>query len=357
MATTAQTFKSGKQLSARSILIWRVVKVLVWLVGLTIFLCLIFYPSIGTLLFWNVLIPVAPALLVVATGVWRNVCPLANTVMLPRHLDLSQRKKMPVLTQNKLQLVAIIALYLIVPLRHLLFNNSGIATAILLFSAAIIGISMGFVYDWKSAWCSSLCPVHPVEKLYGGNTFLSIPNAHCDQCANCTVPCPDSTPNMHPGMVKKNIYNRLCGLLTIGGLPGFIWGWFHVPDHVGPQNPFIYFEAYAIPLCSMGITIFLFMILKEILESKNQRVLVSCFSAAGVSCYYWYRIPALFGFGKYADDGLLISLRGILNEWSITFMIITTTIFFFWWLVYRKPNAQSWVVRPEYMQKFGPLDL
>ena len=67
----------------------------VWLIGLSIFASLIFIPSTGLLVFWNMLIPVAPALLVLGTGIWRNICPLATTTLLPRHWHVSRRKKCP----------------------------------------------------------------------------------------------------------------------------------------------------------------------------------------------------------------------------------------------------------------------
>ena len=74
MSNTTLNFKSGDQLSPRSILIWRIVQTAVWLVGATILTCLLFFPKLGVLLFWNILIPVAPVLFVVAVGIWRNVC-------------------------------------------------------------------------------------------------------------------------------------------------------------------------------------------------------------------------------------------------------------------------------------------
>jgi hypothetical protein len=356
MITTALPYKSGNQLSTKSITIWRIIQTAVWFAGLTIFLSLIFYPSVGLLIFWNILIPVAPALLVVATGVWRNVCPLATTNLLPRHFNLSKRKTMSVTQQTKLQLIAIIALYTIVPLRHAIFDTNGMATAILLFSAVVTGITMGFIYDWKSGWCSSLCPIHPVEKLYGGNTLFSLPNAHCDQCVNCSIPCPDSTPNIHPAIAKKTTYQRISGLLTIGGLPGFIWGWFHAPDYSGTINFSNLFEAYKMPFIGFAATLILYLILKNYLKGKNERILINCFAAAGVSCYYWYRIPALFGFGKFADDGLLISLKNVLPEWSMTLIILLTTIFFFGWLILRNTNQKSWVLRPKYAVKQNQIN-
>lgn len=351
MSNAGFYFKSGDQLSSRSILIWRIAQAAVWLAGAAILFCLLFFPPIGVLLFWNILIPVAPALFVVAIGVWRNVCPLATTYLLPRHLGLSKRKILSSMQLGKFNLIAVIALYVIVPLRHAVFNTNGIATAILIISMAVIAISIGFFYEWKSAWCSGLCPIHPVEKLYGGNVLMPLPNAHCDQCMNCVIPCPDSTPNMHPKISTKTIYHKISGLLIIGGLPGFIWGWFHVPDETEITSLNTFINVYKMPLLGFAITLAVYWILSIIIQPKFARRLISFFAASGVACYYWYRIPALFGFGNFGDDGLLINLRNTLPEWSVLIITITTTFFFFYWLVIRKQNNRSWIIRPQYANK------
>ena len=348
MQSTVSSSQSGKGLSARSITIWRIAQTLVWLTGLAIFFSLIYFPSVGLLVFWNMLIPVAPALLVVATGLWRNICPLATTNLLPRHFNLSEKRKMSPAAQARLQLIAIVALYTIVPLRHVLFNTNGMATALLLFVAASIGFGMGFVFDWKSGWCSTLCPVHPVEKLYGGKTLISFPNAHCGECVNCSVPCPDSTPDFHPALAKKTDYQNLNGILTIGGLPGFIWGWFHVPAHTGSITVANFLEAYQMPLAGLFVTMMLYLALKNFVNKKNERWLINGFAAAGVSCYYWYRIPALLGFGKFSEEGTLVNLNGILPQWSIALLICASTLFFFSWFLLRKQSRKSWVIRPAY---------
>lgn len=230
MSETLRRLHPEKKLSEQSFYLWRAIQSAVWLLGAGIMICLVFFPSIGLLLFWNILIPIAPALFVLATGVWRNICPLATTNLMPRHFGLSERKKLTAVQLGKLNLLAIVMLYSIVPLRHAVFNNSGIATASLIMAMVVLGMIMGFYFEWKSAWCSGLCPVHPVEKLYGGNTLFTVQNAHCTECQNCVVPCPDSTPNIHPISTKRTLYHQLSGLLIVGGLPGFIWGWFHVPD-------------------------------------------------------------------------------------------------------------------------------
>jgi hypothetical protein len=342
------TYKSGSQLSPRSIAIWRVVQFLVWLVGAIIFGCLLLYPDTGVLLFWNILIPIAPALIVLAPGIWRNVCPLASTVLFPRHMGWSKRMKMTVSQQGKLSLVAITALYLIVPLRHAVFNVSGHATAILLVAATLVGVVMGFVYEWKSGWCSSLCPVHPVEKLYGNNVLFELPNAHCHQCMNCVIPCPDSTPNIQPQASQKTIYHRISGFLTIGGLPGFIWGWFHEPDDRNHFTASGMMDIYSMPMAGLVVTLLLFWLLTKIFHEKRDKTITAIFAAASVSCYYWYRIPSLLGFGKFPDDGLLVNLRDAIPYWAILLTIILTTLFFFIWIVLRRSSKNSWVIRPEF---------
>jgi hypothetical protein len=350
MSITFAALKSGNKLSAQSLLIWRLAQSSVWLIGAAILFALLFMPSTGLLLFWNILIPVAPALFVVLVGVWRNVCPLATTNLLPRHLGLSKQKKLTASQLGILNLIAVITLYTIVPLRHAVFNHNGLATALLIITMVFTGMVMGFFFEWKSAWCSGLCPVHPVEKLYGGNVLMSMPNAHCDQCRNCVIPCPDSTPNITPASAKKTFAQQLSGLLIIGGLPGFIWGWFQVPDQLSSSvNGLI--GAYEMPLLGFAVSFMLYAALSSLLDSKFERRLIAIFAASGVSCYYWFRIPALFGFGSFADDGLLIDLRSVLPAWNMTAITIVTTIFFFYWLVIRKQNHRSWVIRPAFADK------
>lgn len=342
---------AGTQLTTRSVLLWRMAQAAVWLAGAVILFCLIFYPAIGLLLFWNILIPVAPALFVVATGLWRNVCPLASTNLLPRHLGKSQRQRLSIKQLSKLNLMAVLALYLLVPLRHAIFNVNGLATALLIISMAVIGTGMGFIYEWKSAWCSGLCPIHPVEKLYGGNVLLSLPNAHCGQCMNCVIPCPDSTANINPSINTGNMYQKISGLFIIGGLPGFIWGWFHVPDNAGTNTLESFIGVYTMPLLGFSVTLVVYAIVSKLVKQAFQQKIISIFAAAGVSCYYWFRIPALFGFGKFANDGILINLTQVLPAYTMILVTIITTVFFFYWLVIRQQNNRSWVIRPPYAKR------
>ncbi|MBT4665354.1 MAG: ferredoxin [Opitutae bacterium] len=340
------SLQSGNQLSVRAILMWRAAQTLVWLAGLVILYYLIFDPTIGIHLFWNILIPVAPFLFVIAIGVWRNICPMASTALFSRHMGFSKRKRLSVKQSGKLRLIAVIALFLIVPLRHAIFNTNGLATAILILSLALVAIIMGVLFESKSGWCSSLCPVHPVEQLYGQSNRLSLQNAHCDNCYNCVIPCPDSTPGINPMSSKETTYHKAAGVLMVGSFPGFVWGWFQVRDYlVTDVHVAQLITIYKMPLIGLLASSALFLILKRFLKEKT---LISIYSATAISCYYWYRIPALVGFGVFPEDGTLIDLTGSMPEWSITATIVATTLFFFWWIVARRENPLSWSARPPY---------
>lgn len=343
--------RPANQFSSGSILGWRIAQFVVWLIGITLLILLLFYPSTGILLFWNVLIPVAPALFVLAAGVWRNVCPLATTNLLPRHFNLSRQKKLSASQSGQLNLAAVIILYAVVPLRHAVFNTNGPATAMLIIGLAVTGIILGFFYEWKSAWCSGLCPIHPVEKLYGGNTIITLPNAHCTQCQNCVVPCPDSTPNISPAASQKTNFHEISGLLIIGGLPGFIWGWFHVPDEAGLNSWRSFFSVYQLPFLGFIITMAIYVLLINVLFKSYKNIIIRIFAATGVSCYYWYRIPSLLGFGDFADDGMLVNLRNVLPSYTIIIITIITSLLFFYLMVLRKKNNNSWVIRPVFAKK------
>jgi len=355
MSQTIVNPKKGYRLSARSKFAWRIAQACVWLVGASILYCLLFYPRTGLLLFWNILIPAAPALLVVFTGLWRNICPLATTNLLPRHMGLSKGKKLTAKQSGVLNLIGVTALFIIVPLRHVIFNTSGVATAALIITLVLAGIIPGLFYEWKSVWCSGLCPVHPVEKLYGGNVLMAVPNAHCTNCMNCVVPCPDSTVTTHPVSSGKTIYQKLSMFLITGGLPGFIWGWFQVHDEQNGGLNNLFAVVYKMPLIGLAFTLAVFLISYTFINRKFEKKLVNFFAAAGVSCYYWYRIPGLFGFGKSGTEGLLINLRGTLPLWSTELLAGAAGAFFFYWLVARKQNNKSWLLRPPFAIKIQRL--
>ena len=65
---------------------WLSLQLVLWLIGALVVALLLVKPYWGLNLFWNLIIPIAPALLVLIPGVWRNICPMASTALLPKKL-------------------------------------------------------------------------------------------------------------------------------------------------------------------------------------------------------------------------------------------------------------------------------
>lgn len=313
-------------------------------------IALIFFPKIGLHAFWDVLIPIAPLLLVLATGVWRNICPLATTALLPRKLNISKQKRMKIKNHGIITLVGVFVLLLAVPLRHLIFDTNGPVTAYFIISLAVIAVYMGYNYNWKSGWCSGLCPIHPVEKLYGSKVAIADPNAHCSSCKNCVAPCPDSIPAMNPLEAKKNKYHKFAGLLMIGGFPGYIWGWFQVKDYEGMEGFNHLLTIFAWPFMGFMLTFSLYMMLKRLIPESKSQLLTKIFATAAVSCYYWFRFPALFGISKFYGDGMLIDISNDLPIWFTPVFRTVSIIFFIWFIIIRN-SFKQWAVRPIYEKR------
>src|ERR1035437_7669135 len=106
--------------SSPDLLFWRIIQTLFWFIGIGLLLIMLYLPPLGVTLFWNILIPAAPALLVIGTGIWRNICPLATTALIPSRFGLSKKKKLSSSQQQRLNLIGLIALLFIIPLRHVL---------------------------------------------------------------------------------------------------------------------------------------------------------------------------------------------------------------------------------------------
>jgi hypothetical protein len=94
----------------------------------------------------------------------------------------------------------------------------------------------------------------------------------------------------------------------------------------------------------------IYILVSSGLKGPSLRKMSRIFAFAGVSCYYWYRIPALFGFGRFGKDGLLVDLKNSAPEWSMAVMSFAAMTFFFYWMLIRKEGRRSWVIRPEYAE-------
>ena len=161
---------------------WVAVRMLSLTAFLTLCGTLVVAPDTGLLVFTRLVVPVLPLLFFVAPGLWRNVCPVSAANQIPRVFGFTRGKEPPRWLRERGYLVAITLFALIVPARVLLFNTNGPALAALLLAIALSAGVGGFLFKGKSGWCSSICPMLPIERLYGQTPFLVVRNTHCEPC-------------------------------------------------------------------------------------------------------------------------------------------------------------------------------
>lgn len=338
---------SSSTLPVQELLTWRAIQALLVAVGITVVGLLVLLPSVGLNLFWNILIPLAPALIVLAPGVWRNVCPMATVGLLPRHLGFSQRRAVPQKLRAFLITSGFIALLTVVPLRHAWLNVSGPATAAMLLIACALAFWLGTRYEWRSAWCSSLCPIHPVEKLYGMVPTVTVSNAQCTSCEKCVAPCSDSTRTMTPLITKNDTTEKRVGFIMTGGFWGYVYGWYQVPDFFAPMTLPDWILLFAWPLVCGAVSLLVFYVVLKQVDKTSKKYLLRFFAFGAIATYYWYRLPMLFGFSELATNGLLIDLTSSVPAWFPDVLQSSTTAFLFWFMLLRNPSL-SWSQRPAY---------
>lgn len=342
------------QLTHRQRLAWRSAQIALFLVALVIILALVLAPRVGLTALWKVLVPIAPALLVVAPGLWRNICPLGSTALWARHVGLSARRRLSPESQGWFMLIAVALLLAIVPLRHILLNTNGPVTGAVLVLVGLASIIVGMTYEWKSGWCSGLCPVFPVEALYGQRPALTLPNAHCTECSRCSTVCADTTPAMSPLITPRTTGYAIAGALMIGGFPGYVWGWFQVSD-AAQLDASAVANAYAWPLGGCVVTLASYLVIRAAVGRRAGDLLARVHAAAAVATYYWFVLPTLLGFGRAPGEGALIDLHDIAPQWTPMALRAATIAFFGWWMVVRPSSARrAWAYRPRYAAGYEP---
>ena len=188
-------------------------------------------PADGLFALWNVIIPLLPALFFVAPGVWRNLCPLAAANQAPRVFGFTRGLKAPRWLAERGHFVAIAGFLVAVGLRRTVLNTHGFVIACALIGIITTALLAGLAYRGKSGWCSSICPLLPVQRLYGQTPFVTSPNSHCEPCVGCTKNCYDFNPAVayHADMTDADPDWGASRRAFAGLFPGLVLGYFLLP--------------------------------------------------------------------------------------------------------------------------------
>lgn len=249
-------------------------------------------PETGLLILWKIVIPSLPFTFLIIPGIWRNVCPIATINQIPRVFGFSKGITHTPLMKKYIYIISLMLFLTLVLLRKMIFNSDGEASGILITSTFILAFSGGFIFKGKSGWCSSFCPVLPVERLYGQTPFIMTANSHCRPCIGCTKHCYDFNPSaaylaeQYGSDSKYAVLRRIFAAV----FPGFILSYFLIP--VLPEIKIA--ETIFITMIFMLISGGIFFLLDYLLKLSITK-LTTIFTAAAFSIYYWFSIPVLTG--------------------------------------------------------------
>jgi len=164
--------------------VWKVAQFLGVVLTVVLLAGLYREPDLTLKILWNAVIPLLPAVFLVQPEIWRNACPLATLNVLSGRR--AGKRTLSPEAARRFGAVGIVLLFAMVPARRFLFNTDGTALAITITAVAVLALVLGFVFDMKAGFCNALCPVLPVERLYGQRPLFKVPNAHCKPCTLCT---------------------------------------------------------------------------------------------------------------------------------------------------------------------------
>jgi hypothetical protein len=253
---------------------------------------LVTLPELSLAVLWYLLIPLVPASLLMSPAIWRNVCPLATLNMLTNRSAGSRVMTTSVLPAATIAGIAL--LVVLVPGRRVVFNVDGPALAVTIGAVALLALAAGAWFRLKAGFCNSICPVLPVERLYGQRPLLSVGNHRCEPCSVCTAKgCLDLQPQKSSLIALGRSADSDRWLLTPFGafaaaLPGFVLGYFMTSDSAIGRTGVVYGTVLTWMLGSYLATAFLVWSCR----ARAAQALVYL-AATAAALYYWFAMPSI----------------------------------------------------------------
>ncbi|MGH3130166.1 MAG: FAD-dependent oxidoreductase, partial [Gaiellaceae bacterium] len=259
-------------------------------------------PRTGLIAWWLFVLPVLPLLLMLAPGVWRNVCPMAALNQYPRVFGFSRGKTVPPWLKSNAVLLQAVLYFALISTRAPIFDHNGAAVGALMLVALGAAFGGGIVFKGKSGWCGTFCPLMPMQRLYGQTPAVVIPNAHCRPCVGCTKNCYDFNPHVAAVADANDEDQHYLGQRKVfaAAFPGFVLAFFTIPhSHVGEPADIgisvadFYLWTGGYMLISIGA-----FFLLDALSPVTPLMLMALFGAIGLNLHNILRFPTAFAFDK-----------------------------------------------------------
>lgn len=280
-----------RPVSAKALWAWKTLQIAGVVVTVALLAGFVLRPPFTLDLLWNVLIPILPATFLIAPSLWRGVCPLATLNTLANDRRTGRKltpRALPVVSG-----VGILLLFALVPARRFLLNENGLWLAAIVIVVSLLALVLGFLFDSKSGFCNSICPVLPVEKLYGQHPLIEFKNPRCLHCDLCTPKgCIDLSPQKAISHAAGSNRSGASWLNSGFGIfaavfPGFVIGYFQTANGPLSSAPAVYFTVATWAAASYVVVLFAAGVLKV-----RAATILPVVAAVAVAAYYWYVTPS-----------------------------------------------------------------
>jgi len=283
---------------------------------------LVVRPELSLNILWNILIPLVPASLLVAPTLWRNVCPLATLNLVSNRAGSVGKLGNGWLPRAGL--IGMLLLAVLVPARRFVFNADGTILAVTIAAVAVLALGSGLLFDAKAGFCNSICPVLPVERLYGQSPLVRLSNPRCTPCTMCTSKgCIDLAPHHSIALTLGEARGSSRWLLQGYGafaaaFPGFIIGYGTLAN--GPLSAAggVYLHIAMWCLGSYLVVAALAMVLR-----LSSAVAMVVLAAAAAGLYYWYAATAISAAFDLPFEGMLairVVAFALVSVWAMKAM-------------------------------------
>lgn len=312
-------FPTYLQMTERAPLrVWIVLRALGLLATLGVLVALFVDAPTGLTLFWGVVVPLLPLVFFLAPGFWRNVCPMATLNQAPRVLGFSRALTLPKWFREYGYVVGVLLFLIIVPARRVVFDDNGPALALLIIASLGAAFVGGVVLKGKSGWCSTACPLLPVQRLYGQTPFLTVRNAHCRPCVGCVKNCYDFNPRVAylADIFDADTHRSGYRKFFAAAFPGLILAFYTVASPPAISVVEMYVRFASIVLLSIGS----FFVLEVFLRVTANKI-TALYAAAAFNLYYWFALPPL---AALAGDALGVTAPSWL-AWAVQTVLLALT--------------------------------
>lgn len=265
---------------------WRIAQVLALAATITLIPLLLLAPRTGLRLLWDIAVPILPAVFLIQPAVWRNICPLATINTLGNRWSLGlvlKGRGIPVASG-----VGIALLALMVPARRFLFNSEGPVLAWVIVAVALLALGLGLIFDKRAGFCSGICPVLPVERLYGQSPLVFVGNPRCRPCSLCvTRGCLDLSQSKSIAQIlgpqrKTHAWLTSGFGIFVACFPGFVLGYYLTPDgDLGTAG-----TAYLTIGLASAISYLSTQLVVRVLKLSST-TMIRVLATVAVGLYYW----------------------------------------------------------------------